>query len=319
GGTGEGAHVLFIALYFAVVWLCTVRETAVVDVLGKYLTPLLLAGLTALIVAGVVNPAGRIAAASAGKGDIALKGIIAGYETMDMIAALFFGLIVINSLKAKGHAGGDRGFRHVGLAAFVAGALLFVVYGGLCYLGATVSALYPHDVEPGLLVAEIAMRVLGPFGAVVLRITAGLACLTTAVALTGCVGTFFRSLTKGRCSYKAVVTAACLVSAMVACLGLAAIIKLAAPILLILYPGVIVVVTATLFGRSSRGGDRIVRYACAGALAGSAFDVLGPSLPGIFVTLPLHVYGFGWLLPSLACGTLGACTGRLGKRKCLET
>ncbi|MDR1045532.1 MAG: branched-chain amino acid transport system II carrier protein, partial [Candidatus Adiutrix sp.] len=36
GGTGEGAHVLFIALYFAVVWLCTVRETAVVDVLGKY-------------------------------------------------------------------------------------------------------------------------------------------------------------------------------------------------------------------------------------------------------------------------------------------
>jgi LIVCS family branched-chain amino acid:cation transporter len=166
-------------------------------------------------------------------------------------------------------------------------------------------------------VSEIALRVLGPFGAVVLRITAGLACLTTAVALTGCVGTFFRSLTKDRCSYKAVVTATCLVSAMVACMGLAAIIKLAAPILLILYPGVIVAVTATLFGRSA-GGDRIVRYACAGALAGSAFDVLGPSLPGIFVALPLHAYGFGWLLPALVCGTLGACTGTLRLLRVLQ-
>jgi LIVCS family branched-chain amino acid:cation transporter len=168
-------------------------------------------------------------------------------------------------------------------------------------------------VEPGLLVAEIALRVLGPFGAAVLRITAGLACLTTAVALTGCVGTFFRSLTKGRCSYKAVVTATCLIIAMVACLGLAAIINLAAPILMILYPGVIVVVTATLFDRSA-GGDRIVRYACAGALAGSAFDVLGVNFPGISGILPLHDYGLGWLLPSLVCGTLGACLVRRGSR-----
>jgi LIVCS family branched-chain amino acid:cation transporter len=173
-------------------------------------------------------------------------------------------------------------------------------------------------VEPGLLVAEIAGRVLGSSGAVVLRVTAGLACLTTAVALTGCVGTFFRSLTRGRCSYKAAVTATCLVSALVACLGLAAIIELAAPILRILYPGVIVVVAATLFDRSARG-DRIVRYACAGALAGSAFDVLGPGLPGVFVGLPLHAYGFGWLLPSLVWGTLGAWAGRRGQGKHPET
>jgi LIVCS family branched-chain amino acid:cation transporter len=315
GGTGE-PHVLFAALYFAVVWLCAVRETAVVDVLGKYLTPFLLAGLTALIVAGVANPAGRIVASGADRGEIVLKGIVAGYETMDMIAALFFGLIVIRSLKAKGH-GQDRSFRCAGLAAFVAGALLFVVYGGLCYLGATVSALYPHDMEPGRLVAEIAARVLGPFGAAVLRVTAGLACLTTAGALTGCAGTFFRSLTKDRCSYKAVVTATCLVSAIVACLGLAAIIKLAAPILMILYPGVIVVVAATLFARSA-GSDRIVRYACAGALAGSAFDVLGAHFPGVFGILPLHAYGLGWLLPALVCGTLGACTGRRSNHRAIE-
>jgi LIVCS family branched-chain amino acid:cation transporter len=98
---------------------------------------------------------------------------------------------------------------------------------------------------------------------------------------------------------------------MVACLGLAAIINLAAPILMILYPGVIVVVTATLFDKSA-GGDRTVRYACAGALAGSAFDVLGVKFPGIIGTLPLHDYGLGWLLPSLVCGTLGACIGHRG-------
>jgi LIVCS family branched-chain amino acid:cation transporter len=314
GGTDGEPHLLFVGLYFAIVWLCAVRETAIVEVLGKYLTPLLLAGLLALIAAGVVNPAGQIATAGAGKGDVGLQGIIAGYETMDMIAALFFGLIVLNSLKAKNSANGGQGFASAGLAAFVAGALLFAVYGGLCYLGATVSALYPHDVEPGLLVTEIAARVLGPFGAAVLGITSSLACLTTAVALTGCVGTFFRSLTRGRWPYKAVVTAACLVSAFIACMGLAAIIKLAAPILMILYPGVIVVVTAAFFARSARS-DRIVRCACAGALAGSAFDVFGLSFPGLFEALPWHDYGFAWLLPALVCGILGACIGRPGAQK----
>jgi LIVCS family branched-chain amino acid:cation transporter len=307
-GTGEAPQLLFVALYFALVWLCTVRETAVVDVLGKFLTPFLLAGLLAMIAAGVLNPAGQIAAASADRGHIVLRGIIAGYETMDMIAALFFGLIVINSMKAKGCAGGEMSFHFVGIAAFVAGALLFIVYAGLCYLGATVSALYPQGVDPGLLVAEIAMRVLGPFGGAVLRLTAGLACLTTAVALTGCVGTFFRSLTKGRCPYTAVVTATCLVSALVACLGLAAIIKLAVPILMILYPGAIVVVLATFFNRSARI-DRMVRFAWAGALAGGALDVLGSNVPGLFQALPLHDYGLAWLLPSLACGAMGAVRG----------
>ena len=313
-GTGGGPHVLFVVLYFVVVWFCAVREAAIVDVLGKYLTPFLLAGLLALIAAGVANPAGQVAPASFGKGYIVLKGVIAGYETMDAIAALFFGQIVINSLQAKNCAGGSRRLPYAGLAALVAGGLLFVVYGGLCYLGATVSALYPHDVDPGLLVTEIATRVLGPFGAMVLRITAGLACFTTAVALTGCVGTFFRSLTEGRCSYTATVTATCLFSIVVACMGLAAIIKLAVPILMILYPGMIVVVMATLFDRYARG-DRIVRYACAGALAGGAFDVLCVKFPGIFAALPLHAYGFGWLLPSLVCGALGACLSRKGARK----
>ncbi len=51
---------MFSIVFFLLVFLLCVRETAVVDIVGKVLTPALLAGLLVLIVVGVVHPMGPV-------------------------------------------------------------------------------------------------------------------------------------------------------------------------------------------------------------------------------------------------------------------
>ncbi|GHU03707.1 branched-chain amino acid transport system carrier protein [Betaproteobacteria bacterium] len=307
---GDGAlwQPLFAVLYFVIVWICSVREVAVVDILGRYLTPVLVLGLMALIVAGCLNPIGPVAAAPTIEEHTVLTGILSGYQTLDMMGAMVFGLIVVNALKAKGHTSDAHKFLSVALATVIAGALLLIIYGGLCYLGASVSTLYPPDIDKGKLITNIATHLLGVSGALILRIVVALACLTTGIALTASTGTFFHTVSRGRCNYAVMVTVVCVFSALVASMGLDAIIAFAGPILLFIYPGAVVVVLLTFFDKIIRS-DRIVRFACAGALLGSLCDVLATYIPDVFgslALLPLQSYGFGWLLPAAVCGLAGA-------------
>ena len=70
-----------------------------VDIVGKILTPLLLVGLFVIIVKGIVTPLGDIAALPQ-INNVAVTGIKAGYQTMDALAALPFGIIVLQSVTA---------------------------------------------------------------------------------------------------------------------------------------------------------------------------------------------------------------------------
>ena len=51
---------LFSILFFALIAALCVRQSAVVDIVGKFLTPALLIGLLVLIVLGVINPIGPV-------------------------------------------------------------------------------------------------------------------------------------------------------------------------------------------------------------------------------------------------------------------
>ena len=293
-------QVAFSIVFFAATLAFSIKESALVDIVGKILTPLLVLGLLGMIAVGAVSPIGPIS--DAPKLDkVIWMGISSGYQTLDVMAAMVFGLIVVNALKAKGYTSAKLKFVSVSLASIVAGVFLLIVYGGLCYLGATVSTLYPEDIDKGRLVVTIAEHLFGSVGSGLLGLIVGLACLTTAVALVGAAGTFFSTVTNGRWSYKAVVTVVCVFSAFVANWGLSNIIALAGPILTFLYPGALVVVVLSLFD-SRIENDNIFRFAVAGALAVSFCEVMGFA----FITsLPLHEEGFGWVLPAVLCGFAG--------------
>ena len=300
------AQVVFTIFYFAVSLAFSIRESALVDIVGRFLTPLLVFGLLLLIFLGVVSPIGPTSPDTMLE-NVRWVSISAGYQTLDVMAALVFGLIVVNALKAKGYTTHKEKMVSVCLASLTAGAFLFLVYGGLCYLGATVSTIYPESVNKGQLVMDIAKYIFGGGGSAVLGIVVGLACLTTSVALTGAAGTFFSTISNGKLPYKVIVLVVSVFSAVVANIGLDNIIALAAPILTFLYPGALTMVVLSLFNKHIKN-DNVFRFATAGTLAVSFCEVAGWYMPDTFAfitALPFQAVGFAWVIPAVICGAIG--------------
>ena len=293
--------VLFSVLFFALILALCIKESAVVDIVGKVLTPLLLVGLFAIIIKGIVTPLGEIAALPQ-IANAAVTGIKAGYQTMDALAALPFGIIVLQSVTAKGYDSGRKQFRVVGGAAVLAGVLLLCVYMGLAYLGATVSAQYTSDIGRAQLIMALVEALMGKVGVILFGVVVGLACVTTAIALTSSAAAYFAELCRGKVSYKVFVIAICVFSAVVSNLGLDRIVAVAAPVLDVIYPPTLVLIFISLL--VPRLPDRVSRGAAIGALLTSvlcALNANGIHIP-FMANLPLYDLGLSWLLPAVIFG-----------------
>ena len=293
--------VLFSVLFFALILALCIKESAVVDIVGKVLTPLLLVGLFAIIIKGIVTPLGEIAALPQ-IANAAVTGIKAGYQTMDALAALPFGIIVLQSVTAKGYDSGRKQFRVVGGAAVLAGVLLLCVYMGLAYLGATVSAQYTSDIGRAQLIMALVEALMGKVGVILFGVVVGLACVTTAIALTSSAAAYFAELCRGKVSYKVFVIAICVFSAVVSNLGLDRIVAVAAPVLDVIYPPTLVLIFISLL--APRLPDRVSRGAAIGALLISvlcALNANGIHIP-FMANLPLYDLGLSWLLPAVISG-----------------
>ena len=293
--------VLFSVLFFALILALCIKESAVVDIVGKVLTPLLLVGLFAIIIKGIVTPLGEIASLPQ-IANAAVTGIKAGYQTMDALAALPFGIIVLQSVTAKGYDSGRKQFRVVGGAAVLAGVLLLCVYMGLAYLGATVSAQYTSDIGRAQLIMALVEALMGKVGVILFGVVVGLACVTTAIALTSSAAAYFAELCRGKVSYKVFVIAICVFSAVVSNLGLDRIVAVAAPVLDVIYPPTLVLIFISLL--APRLPDRVSRGAAIGALLTSvlcALNANGIHIP-FMANLPLYDLGLSWLLPAVIFG-----------------
>ena len=124
----------FSIIFFAIVFITTIRPTRFVDIIGKYLTPILVICTFILIIAGIVNPIGEIAPPLSST--VAQDGVIAGYQTMDILAVVGFGIVMLNTLRLKGYTDHKVQLKAIIYICIVAGLLLCSIYGGLAYLGA---------------------------------------------------------------------------------------------------------------------------------------------------------------------------------------
>lgn len=307
--------VIFSVAFFIVVLLLSIRQSAVIDVVGKVLTPALLIGLLVLIIKGIISPLGSIVNPHVDSSFVIVNGIKSGYQTMDVLAALAFGIIILKSAQEKGYSDARESSKMIRAAAVIAGVLLLIVYFGLTYLGATSASLFSLDISRAELVIGIVERLLGKVGLVIFAVVVALACMTTAVALVSSAASFFEKLTKGRLSYAALVIIICVSSAVISNLGLDRIVAVASPILDIVYPPTLVLIALSWFGdRLSRG---VYRWAVIGALIASVLSTLslyGVSVP-IVNTLPLASLGLGWIVPAAGFGIVAYVISRLRKMR----
>ena len=299
---------LFSVIFFAIVLALTIKETAVVDIVGKILTPLLLLGLAIIIIMGIFNPIGDITAAQID--NVLGSGLKNGYQTLDAIGAVPTGLIALQSIMAKGYSKKKETATMAG-ASILCGVLLLLVYMGLAYLGATVSGIYTSDISRSELILAIVYALMGKAGTIIFGVVVGLACLTTAIGLTGIVAGFFSGVSKGKVPYKAIVIAMCIFSAVVSNLGLDRIISIAGPILDLVYPPVVTVIFIAVAIPNVH--DYISRFAAGGALLWSALcsiDALFSVTIGFLHKMPLFDLGLSWILPTVIFGLIGLAVAK---------
>ena len=299
----------FSVAFFAVVLLLTFKPTRIIDVVGKVLTPLLVAGIVVMVIAGIVNPLGPVGAPETDT--VVADGVLAGYQTMDILAVVGFSILVQESVRAAGYGEKRDQMRVTARASLVACVLLAVIYGGLTYLGATSASVVPHTVSQAELITMIVWKLMGEAGVAVLGIVVGLACLTTAIGLCGATADYVERITMRRVSYRTALVVVVVAALLICNLGLTNIIALASPILSVVCPPFMTTVVLLLFRKQLRG-TWVFKGAALGAVAASLVLTVH-DLTGAFAFVeaaPLYAYGFAWLLPSLIGGVAGALLGR---------
>lgn len=294
--------VVFSIIFFAVILLLSIKQSAVIDIVGKILTPALLIGLLVLIVKGFVSPIGDIVDTGVSASEVTVNGIKSGYQTMDVLAAMAFGIIILSSADEKGYTDSKSAAKMIGIAAALSGVLLMIVYFGLTYLGATASTVFPTDISRANLVIGIVELLLGKAGLIIFAIVVALACITTAVALVSSAASFFAKLADDKISYSVFVVVICVSSAIISNLGLDMIIAIATPVLDIVYPPMLVLILLSWFG------DKLHKSVYVSSVAGSLIasvlataSLYGMSVP-VVDSLPLASLGLGWLTPAALFG-----------------
>ena len=296
--------VVFSIIFFGVTLLLTIRPSKVVDIIGSYLTPFLLIALLVLIGMGIMNPLGSIQPSTID--GVFSEGIFQGYQTLDALGAVSLGAVLITSIGNKGYTNQKDKVSITFKAGLVAAAGLFLVYGGLTYLGATVSGLFDSNVSQAGLIVSITELLLGFPGKVILGIIVALACLTTAIGLTSATGQYFSKLTNNKLKYEVIVVIVCVFSLVVSNFGVDKIIQFSAPILTLVYPPTIVLVVYTLLGDFIKN-DNVFKFGTYAALFISVLNIMsdfGVKIP-LIKSLPLASFGFNWVVPVLIISAIG--------------
>ena len=298
---------IFAAIFFGVTYALTIRPSTVVDIIGKFLTPILLLTLAVLVAVGIFSPIGEISDVAT-TDSVLREGILAGYQTMDVLGALAVTMIVVGNASRKGYDSQKSRFDVIAKASVVAVIGLFAVYCGLAYLGATTSLQELGAINQTALVVHITQSLLGQLGVILLSVIVLFACLTTAIGLVSSSSDFFNEVTNGKLKYGTLVLMMCLFGFFISNIGISAMIAIATPLLNLVYPVLLTQIILSFFSDKIKN-DNICRGAALVTLLVCGMGVLadyGVSACAVVYSLPFAQFGFFWLIPAIIGGALGA-------------
>lgn len=306
-------QVVYTALFFGASYYLSLNPNKLIDRVGKMLTPALLVVLVILFLRTFAAPMGAVLAPTGVYMESPYaQGFQDGYQTMDLLATIAIGALVVNAVRYRG----VTDTRTIGKACLAAGFitvfLMACVYGSLAYLGATSVTVLGHSENGGQLLAEAVRIFFGAAGNVLLALIIILACITTCCGITSSAAMFFHKLFKKKISYERLLLFSTLFSFGASNIGLTQIIALAVPFLVAIYPLVIVFVLLSLFDRFIGWRKSIYQGAILVTLAFSLTDAMhaaGFGSAALYEMLAAHVpfYGvmMGWVCPAVAGAVLG--------------
>lgn len=326
--TGQNlALAVFSLVFFGAVLFFSLRPGEILTWIGKVLNPLFLCFLAVLVLRALTAPLGSVADIdpTGSYATAALPtGLLEGYNTMDALASLAFGIIVVNAIRGLGVEEPGQVAKSTVLAGLFSSLLMAAIYLMVTVVGAQSRGLFEASSNGGEALAQIAEHYFGPAGALILAATVTIACLKTAVGLiTSCGETFVKIFPHGP-SYRVWAVTFCVVSFLIANLGLNAILDYSTPVLMFLYPLSIVLILLTLCGGFFGNDKTVLKWTIGCTAVASVFDLLR-TLPGETQAffhlegvvawaqnwLPLCKQGFGWVLPAFVGLVIGLVLRRV--------
>lgn len=278
--------------------------------MGRWITPTLLLSMVVLCTVGFFKLDAPLQSPSATYQSGAFsKGFIEGYNTMDALAALAFGIVILTAIQQRGVQDRKQLTTYTLKAGLIAGTLLTLVYVSLGLIGGKMAATGSFENGTDIL-AEASTLLLGESGTALLGFIFTLACFTTVVGLTTACGQYFSKLMPS-ISYKTVVLLVTLVSFTLSNLGLNQILKVSVPFLVTAYPLTIVLVVLTFFNRFFKNPKKVYGSAVLFTGVFAMMDGLvafGLDLDPVQVVkdiLPLSSMGLQWILPALVGTAVG--------------
>ena len=306
---------LFSAVFFAFVLFFSLRPGKITVWIGKIINPLFLFFFAVLMLAALLAPGAAVSAVEpveAYRSDAFFPALIEGYGTMDAIAGLAFGIVVIDVIRRMGVDNDDAIAEDVLSSGLLTGALMALIYVVSIVVGAQSRGLFELSENGGIALTQIAGHYLGGVGLFILAFTITFACLKTSIGLvTACAETFSK-MTNRKISYRSWAILFTVFSFAVSNIGLSAIIEYSIPMLMLIYPPAIALILLAFLGKFFAHDRTVYIATMIGTWAAAIFDCM-KTLPAPVQTalhldapiafaaahLPLFDKNLGWLLPAV--------------------
>lgn len=307
-------------IFFAAAFIVALHPERLTSRLGKILCPMLLVLVTVIFVGCLIHPVGEYGPASAPYDHMApVQGFLTGYQTMDAIAGLNFGIVIVLNIRALGVTQ-ERSVLRTTIRAGVIAAILFaVVYSMLAHIGALSSTAFPGTTNGAVTLTNVVGAIFGPVGSVLLAAVFIIACFNTCVGLISSCASYFNTLVP-KLPIPAWAAFFAVVSMIIANAGLDQILAISVPILNILYPPAIVLIfLAFLPGRVQKLWAIYpvgIAFTTVASILYTLQDLKIPlfGLDALLKSIPLADVKLGWVLPAVVGILLGAVLSALRPR-----
>ncbi|MFL1894480.1 branched-chain amino acid transport system II carrier protein [Aquimarina sp. 2-A2] len=292
--------ILTSTIYFVLVLIFVLNRSKILDVLGKFLTPIIFIVILSIICVGVFIPHPAMNASTIS--EPLVQGLLEGYQTFDAIAAVVVGGVLIISLDLKGAQEFQNKRMLIRNAGVIAGIGLFITYAGLIFNGALFNTTFPEDISRTQLLSGLSYETLGNIGSIFLSVLVSLACFTTAVGIVTGTSDFFKGIFNNSSPvYVGTAIISCALGVVMGQFDVSYIIDVAVPALLFIYPITIVLILLNILPEHW-GTPLIFRAVVLVTILFSIPDFLASigfkeEVQPILKIIPFGNNTLGWVLP----------------------
>lgn len=320
GGNQSIVLAVFSLVFFAATWFFSRKPTKILDYVGKFLNPIFLLLLGTLLFLGFTRPLGPIAGAVVQPSYTTAafsKGFIEGYNTLDALASLAFGIIIVTTIQSMGIEKPNQIAKDTIKSGAISIVLMGVIYTLLAYLGTMSLGKFALSENGGIALAQIANEYLGTAGSVLLALIVISACLKTAIGLVTAFSETFVELFPSR-SYQFFIVVASILPCLFANVGLTNIIQLSLPVLMFVYPLAMTLILLSIVSPLFKYRRIVYQMTTVFTIVPAIFDGLAASPSGILNIpivdslltlagkyLPFFHIGMGWVLPAFVGFLIG--------------